>query len=338
MTKGTKIFRIVICVLLALTIIWSAFLGAILLSDRFRESVIGEEYGLWITNVRVTSANAEDILGDGTVHYDAYDNLLTFENAFIESEHTIVYSVNDLNVRLIGENKFICKNESENFGIYAGDSYIHKDLVIYGDGSLAIEMPTKSEAATGIFAEDLKVYSDITITTPDCEFMSEGIVCDSSLLVVNKANVTVNNGMATHSMGVRVRGNALFEEGTALNVSVKSGTTESCEGLNVIGDLFMEKNTALNISIGDELTESGECIRVNGLMDIGADSKVTASAKNAHAIACYGSVKVNEGAMVSAVSDKKDADIFCSGAVVNYGAEMDAGIDAVGGIHNRSES
>ena len=40
----------------------------------------------------------------------------------------------------------------------------------------------------------------------------------------------------------------------------------------------------------------------------------------------------------SAVSDKKDADIFCSGAVVDYGAEMDAGIDAVGGIHNRSES
>lgn len=73
MTKGTKIFRIVICVLLALTIIWSGFLGVALLSDRFRESVIDEKYDLWITDVRVTSANAEDILGDGTVHYDAYD-------------------------------------------------------------------------------------------------------------------------------------------------------------------------------------------------------------------------------------------------------------------------
>jgi hypothetical protein len=338
MTKGTKIFRIVICVLLALNMIWSAFLGVALLSDRFRESVIDEKYGLWITNVRVTSANAEDVLGDGTVHYDAYDNILTFENALIESEHTIIYSVNDLNVRLIGENKFICKNESHSFGIYAGDSYIHKDLAIHGDGSLTIEMTTKSNGATGIFADDLMVNSDITIITPDCEFMTTGIVCDSSLIVVNKATVTVNNGAATHSMGVRVRGNALFEEGTALNVSVKSGATESCEGLNVIGDLFMEKNTALNISIGDEFTESGECIRVNGLMDIGADSKVTASAKNAHAIACYGSLKVNEGAMVSAVSDKKDSDIFCSGTVVNYVAEIDAEIDALGGIHNRAEN
>ena len=71
MTKGTKIFRIVICVLLALNMIWSAFLGVALLSDLFRESVIDEEYGLWITNVRVTSANADDVLGDGTVYYDA---------------------------------------------------------------------------------------------------------------------------------------------------------------------------------------------------------------------------------------------------------------------------
>jgi hypothetical protein len=67
MTKETKIFRIIICSLLALTIIWSGFLGVALLSDRFRESVIGEEYDLWITNVRVTSATAEDVLGDGTV-------------------------------------------------------------------------------------------------------------------------------------------------------------------------------------------------------------------------------------------------------------------------------
>lgn len=335
MKKRTKVFRITICVLLALTMLWSGFLGFALLSDRFQERVFAEKYGLWITNVRVTSDNAEDILGDGTVRYDAYDNTLTFENALIESENTIIYSVNDLNVQLIGENKFICKNESQSFGIYAGDSYIHKDLAIYGDGSLTIEMTTKSKGATGVFADDLIVNSDITITTPDCELMTTGIVCDSSLLVVNKATVTVNNGAATHSMGVRVRGNALFEEGTALNVSVKSGATESCEGLNVIGDLFMEKNTALNISIGDESTESGECIRVNGLMEIGADSKVTASAKNAHAIACYGSVKVNEGAMVSAVSDIKDVDVFCSGAIVNYGAKIDAEIDALGGIHNR---
>ena len=39
--------------------------------------------------------------------------------------------------------------------------------------------------------------------------------------------------------------------------------------------------------------------------------------------------------MVSAVSDKKDSDIFCNGAVVNFGATFDGEIDAIGGIHNR---
>lgn len=38
---------------------------------------------------------------------------------------------------------------------------------------------------------------------------------------------------------------------------------------------------------------------------------------------------------LSAVSEKKDADIFCSGAVVDYGAEIDGVVDAIVGFHNR---
>lgn len=47
------------------------------------------------------------------------------------------------------------------------------------------------------------------------------------------------------------------------------------------------------------------------------------------------SFEANKGATVSAVSDEKDADVFCSGAVVNRGAKIDGEIDAVGGVHNR---
>ena len=52
-------------------------------------------------------------------------------------------------------------------------------------------------------------------------------------------------------------------------------------------------------------------------------------------IECFGSIETNKGATVSAVSDEKDADVFCSGAVVNRGAKIDGEIDAVGGVHNR---
>ena len=82
----------------------------------------------------------------------------------------------------------------------------------------------------------------------------------------------------------------------------------------------------------------GECIRVSGLMEIGNGSTVSASAKNTHAIECFGAIEANKGAAVSAVSATNDADIFCSGAVVNYGADIDAEIDAVGGIRYKAEN
>ena len=61
----------------------------------------------------------------------------------------------------------------------------------------------------------------------------------------------------------------------------------------------------------------------------------TAFAKNTYAIECFGAIEANKGATISAVSDKNDVDIFCSGAVVNYGAEFDGETDALGGISNR---
>ena len=160
----------------------------------------------------------------------------------------------------------------------------------------------------------------------------------SSLLVANKATVTVNNGAAKNSAAVRVRGNALFEEGTALNVSVNPGTTEICKGLSVSGDIFLGKDTSLQVSVDDEATDRGECIRVSGLMEVGIGSTVTASAKNAHAIECFGAIEAKNGSAISAVSDKKDSDVFCSGVVVNCGAKIDAEIDALGGIYNNNEN
>lgn len=337
MTKGTKIFRITMCVLLALTIIWGAICGIFLLVFG-KALVLANNCNIMIAGKAVTKTNADDILGDGTVYYDAYNNILTFDNAAIESENWPVYSNIDLNIELIGENKFICKNEGYSAGVYAGDHQLSKDLAFIGDGSLTIEIPDTCEEAVGIFASDLTVTTDITVKTPDCENKVHGIVCDSSLLVSNDATVDVNNGAAKNSVGVRVRGNALFEEGTALNVSVKPGTTEICKGFGVSGDLFLGKDTSLQISVDDEATDRGEGIRVSGLMEVGIGATVKASAKNANAIECFGDIEAKKGSAILAVSDKKASDIFCSGAVVNCGAEIDGEVDALGGIHNRAEN
>lgn len=337
MTKGTKVFRIVVCVLLTLTMIWSAICGVALILGG-KHLVLTAVYDIIVAGVNVTRNNKDDVLGDGTVYYDEYNNILTFNNATIESEDWSVYSSIDLNIQLIGENKFVCTNEEYSAGVYISDYYLSKDLAFFGDGSLIIECPNESAEAVGIFASDLKVMSDVTVKTSNCENKLHGIVCDSSLLVAEKATVTVNNGSAKNSVGVRVRGNALFEEGTSLNVSVNPGTTEICKGLGVSGDMFLGKDTSLEVLVNDETTDLGECIRVSGLMEIGNGSTVTASAKNTHAIECFGSIEANDGANVFAVSEQKEADIFCSGAIVNRDAEIDAKMDALGGIHNRADN
>ena len=330
MTKGTKAFRIIICVLLALTMIISAFF-AVFFCLYFSK----DPYGIYVAGVSVSRDNQEDILGDGTVYYDANNNILVFNNATIASEDTVVYSKIDLHIQLIGENKFVCTNEGYGIGVYAGDYNLSKDLAIIGDGSLTIEVPNSIGEAVGLSAANLTVATDLTVNTSDCENMVNGIVCASSLIIVDKGTVTVNNGAAKYSSAVRVRGNTLLEEGTALKVSTNPGTTGTCKGLTISGDLFLGKDATLEVSIEDGATDLGECLRVSGLMEIGRGATATASAKNTHAIECFGAIEANQGATISAVSDKNDADIFCSGAVVNCGAEIDGEIDAIGGVHNR---
>ena len=331
MTKGTKAFRIIISVLLALTML----IGVLFLCAFFL-NYAREPFGIYVAGVSVNRSNQDDILGDGTVRYDSTNKILTLDNATIESEDTVVYSEIDLHIQLIGENKFICTNEEYAIGVFAGNNHLFKDLAIIGDGSLTIELPNTSDEAVGIAADNLTVATNLTVTTPDCENKVNGIVCTSDLIVASKATVTVNNGAATmYSSAVRVRGNALMEEGTTLNASVKSGTSGICKGLTVNGDLALGKDAAIDVSIDDGATDQGECIRVSGLMEIGNGATVTASAKKASAIECFGSIEANKSATISAVSEKNDADIFCSGSVVNRGAKIDGEIDAIGGIHNR---
>ena len=323
MTKGTKIFRIIISILLALTMI----IGALFLCAFFL-NYAREPFGIYVAGVSVTRDNEDDVLGDGTVYYDSTNKLLTLDNATIESEDTVVYSMIDLHIELIGENKVVCTNEEYCVGIYAGNYNLNKDLALVGDGSLTIEFPNARVDAAGLSAADLTVGADLTVITPDCENAVNGIICDSSLILVNKATVTVHNGASTkYSSAVRVRGNALMEEGTTLNASVKSGTSGICKGLTVNGDLVLGKDAAIDVSIDDGATDLGECIRVSGLMEIGSGSTVTASAKNAPAIECFGSIEANQDAVISAVSDQNDADIFCSDTSLRQSAQK---IDRVG--------
>ena len=332
MTKGTKAFRIIISILLGLTILSTAYfsMALVYLGKIF---IFKESYGIYVDGEMVTKSNQDDILGDGTVSYNDFENTLTFTNAVIENDYVIVYSLIDLRIKLVGENKFICKDGESAYAIYASDSLLRKDISFEGDGSLTIEYQNVSQNGTAIVAEDLWIGTDINITTPDCSGISNAIICTSSLTLRNEANVKINNGAANSSTAISVRGNATIEKGSSLDIHVNSGVVEGCNGFSVDGDLSIGKGASLKVSIDDENTENSNCIYVSGLLSIGKDSIVTASAKKANVIECYGTIVLGENSSISG----EGTNIFCSGSVINEGAEINAEFEALGGIHNKAE-
>lgn len=333
MTKGTKAFRIIISILVVLTMLWSALLGADYIETVIIEGDDGEDdYGIFVVGVEVTRSNRKDILGDGTVSYDEDTNILTFDHAEIEYDDSVVYSKIDLMIELIGENKFKVSGERV-AAIHAGNYMLSKDVVFLGDGSLSIEFEGTSAEAMGIFAKDIRIETDITIDLPDCSNIVNGIYSEASLILSGGATVTVNNGAAAYSTAVKARNNVEIERGSSLNVSIRPGVTEVCRGLTVGGSLSVWDNASLNVSVDDEAAKMSECIHVPGLLIVRDGAEVTASSKKAYAIQCYGSMELNEGANVSASKEGEGVDLVCYGAIVNCGAAVRGEVEALGGVH-----
>ena len=302
MTKGIKSFRIIICILLGILMLWTGFISYAFFYFVGEESAKGtdDRYGLYVGGVDITNENASDIFGNGTASYNAKENKLTLSNSVIEYNHSIIYSEIDLQIELIGENKFICKDTENVTAVYASNGILRKDISFDGEGTLDISFENISASCTGIVADDLYIGSDVTITTPDSSNISNGIVCASVMTLRNNAAVTVNNGAARSSTAVTVNRDTIIENGSALEITVKGGSVDACNGLCVNGNLVVGRNAVLNVNIDDESVENGECVSVYGIVDICRDSKVTATAKKTCGISCYSFVSIDEGATVNA--------------------------------------
>ncbi len=101
-----------------------------------------ESYEILIAGIQVTELNKDDILGDGTVSYDAETNTLTLNGADIEAEgEGLSTQIDEVIIKLEGENSI---EVPEGFGIYSDASF-----TITGPGSLSVT--SKFEALIGSF-------------------------------------------------------------------------------------------------------------------------------------------------------------------------------------------
>jgi len=152
-------------------------------------------YDIWIQDIRVTSTNAADILGDldegATVTYDAASNTLYLNNATITGTEIGIKTLGDLNLHITGNNLIT--------PIAGGDQSIGIDvltglLTIDGTGSLTVQ----SGAATssyGILSGDLHVKGGTVTVAAGEGTISMGIKSSG------KTTVTVDEGACLTATG-----------------------------------------------------------------------------------------------------------------------------------------
>lgn len=190
-------------------------------------------YELWVAGVKVTTRNAADILGDGTISYvgTGKSGTLTLNGANItecpdeNADAFIVSTIDELTINLVGENKIGMDEKAPVNGIAAFD------LVIKGEGSLTIgarascikanEFTVESgridtyiktamdEIASfigvGLWAQDLLTINggDIEVHyAPEFSTLSYGLYCVKDL-TINGGNITIKQEEAS-ALGVGI--------------------------------------------------------------------------------------------------------------------------------------
>ena len=150
-----------------------------------------EMYQLWVDGLQVTSANAPDVLRDGTVSYDAENNVLNLTNATISSNYDmgIQNKISNLRINLVGENQVS--------SYFSGIQSQNANFVIEGDGELNI-----TAGQDGILAQncDVTIQGGCTLHAVSQDYSSHCGISGSSAnsLTISGSTVTAYN---TYGLG-----------------------------------------------------------------------------------------------------------------------------------------
>ena len=183
-------------------------------------------YGVKVAGIWVTPENKDDILGDGTVSYDAEKHKLTLNNAHISSMDKsnidvvgFIYfylrgtdgeTAESATLELKGNNIIdIKKEDKQNISTYI---FSVGNLTITGDGSLSVR---NTDYNSFVYAESL-VIEKVKL---DCEWKyynenvpRKGIEADENIEIRDKAKVRLENGRIQQGKGTS--GNLVISDST----------------------------------------------------------------------------------------------------------------------------
>lgn len=173
-------------------------------------SALAEDYGIWVGGTQVTSTNKENVLGDGTISYNAQTNTLILNNANIqmsyETYHGTVAIYTTDNLTVIGYGTV--GNSNTRFGIYAEDE---KNLTLNGDFTI-------TGSLNGIYSYNNKLLikgGNINVTGGINGIFASG----NGEITLNGGNVSATGNGETNSYGSGIQSEKLIVNGGSLTAT-----------------------------------------------------------------------------------------------------------------------
>lgn len=241
------ILSVLMCLCLALSLVPTAALAA----DT-------TNYDIWVGGVQVTSANAGNVLCDGTVRYDAQTGTLTLDNANITGTNTdvsgvgaAIYADTDLTLALTGDNSAIGPITGiKSYGVYCSGA-----LAITGSGSLsAVGGTATSGYSSGVYGNTVTISDTARVNAVGGESLvgdSCGVTGDS-ITVSGSAWVTTTGGSAA------ANGSSYGINGTSIIISDSARVT-AIGGSAKYGSLGLGASScSIDISGGTVTAVGGE--------------------------------------------------------------------------------
>lgn len=272
------------------------------------------EYGVFVGETQVTSGNAADVLGNGTVSYDEGSNTLKLNNAVVGS---IIFNEvsGSAAVEFTGNNK-------------VGGSIVSRGrLTLKGSGTLELTY-TGEEAMSAVAAMSNINFESGTVKI----YCSQGFSIHTSYDLNVWGTAVVNIDHQADSEAVYVNGTLNVSDRGQLYVrNVNGQNAVKANTLNVSGGRLVAKTPGAQgkaLSIGYQLNISGGEVSLDAAHDyaVYADSSVNISGGSLNAYS--GGVTSDDYEIKAGIYAEYDVNI--TGGVVKIVAESDCAVAAGG--------
>lgn len=278
-------------------------------------------YNLYVGGIRVTTDNAGDVLGDGTVSYDERANTLTLSGASVSAQDMPygIYAENDLNIVLEGKNSVSVSGE---FSTEDLTQFSHRDIsaAIYSGGNLTIRdgagSGTLNASTSALMEENIKrgltssgIYASGNLTLEDVSVeasggdvnveydvsVSTGIEC-ADVLTVSGGDLTARSGDV--SSGAKIRDSeaisgydgVLIENGAVVDAQAGEGMRSravwTAESIRIDSSQVKAQSNA----VSDDTDES---YGIQATMNNTTENNITITGSTVTASAGVGSVRAD---------------------------------------------